>query len=297
MKYLITGANGMLGGSLCPIIRAQGNVIYPTDIMPDNDNNIVSLDIADKKAVQASFRLFKPDFVFHLAAETNVDKCELEPEHARRVNIRGTENIALACKDLGIVMAYISTCGVFDGQKKEPYNEDDEPNPISVYSKTKYEGENIVKAILNKRYYIFRAGWMMGGGSGKDKKFIAKIVKLLNTESEIAVVNDKFGNPTYTIDMSMAMMAVIQKECYGLYHMVNIGSCSRYDIACKIREYLKKDSVMIKPIFSSQFPLAAPRPRSEAAENKRLGLIGLGGIMRPWQEALNEYLAELIAEE
>lgn len=295
MRYLITGANGMLGGSLCPVLRKQGNNVYPTDLTPDEDNIVKPLDIADRKAVEAAFRQAKPDFVFHLAAETDVDKCELEPEHARRVNVGGVENIALACKKFSIAMAYISTCGVFDGQKKEPYNEDDQPNPISVYSKTKFEGENVVKAILKERYYIFRAGWMMGGGSNRDKKFISKIVKLLDTNSEIAVVNDKFGNPTYTVDMSKAMTAVIQKECYGLYHIVNTGFCSRYDIACKIREYLKKDNVVIKPISSSQFPLAAPRPRSEAAENKHLEFIGLGGIMRPWQKALSEYLAELIA--
>jgi dTDP-4-dehydrorhamnose reductase len=292
MKCLITGANGMLGSALCTILINAGAEVYPTDINTQGTTHIMQfLDIRDKGQIKALADKIKPDFLFHLAAETNVDKCELEPEHAHKTNVLGTENVALVCKDLRITMVYISTCGVFPGTKKGLYTEDDEPGPVSVYGKSKLQGETIVKNLLQK-YYIFRAGWMMGG-SGKDKKFVAKIVELMDSKDQIPVVNDKFGSPTYTVDLSRGMLEVIKKGRYGLYHMVNSGSCSRYDIARKIKEYLKKDKVLIKPISSSQFPLPAPRPDSEAAENKNLKLIGLGDIMRPWEEALRDYLKQL----
>lgn len=288
MKYLITGANGMLGSALCPILIKEGNEIYPTDI------NIVAnmryLDIRNKGQVKNIVNEIKPDFLFHLAAETNVDRCELESEHAYRTNVSGTENVALVCKKYRIPMVYISTCGIFDGKKQGPYTEHDKPDPVSVYSKTKLEGEKIVQNLL-KDYFIFRAGWMMGG-SRKDKKFVAKIIELLETKDEISVVNDKFGSPTYTVDISRAMIEVVKRKRYGLYHMVNKGFCSRYALACKIREYSKKDNVVIKPVSSSKFPLPAPRPRSEVAENLNLKSIGLDGIMRSWEEALKAYLEE-----
>lgn len=292
MKYLITGANGMLGSALCPILFKSGGEIYPTDIDTDNRMyNIRYLDIRDKEQIQVVVNEIMPDFLFHLAAEINVDKCELEPEHAYRTNVLGTKNVALVCKKHGVPMAYISTCGIFDGKKQEPYTELDDPNPVSVYSKTKLEGEKIVKNLL-KKYFIFRAGWIMGGDK-KDKKFVAKIVELIKTKKEISVVNDKFGSPTYTVDLSKAMLEVIKKKRYGLYHMTNAGFCSRYALACKIKEYIKKDDVIIKPISSSKFPLPAPRPNSEASESLNLKLIGLDGIMRSWEEALKDYLKEI----
>lgn len=293
MKYLITGANGMLGSALCPILENAGGEIYATDINPDNKTyNIRFLDIRDKEQIQIIVNEIKPDFLFHLAAEIDVDKCELEPEHAYRTNVVGTKNVAMVCKERGIPMAYISTCGVFDGKKQGPYTELDNPNPVSVYSKTKLEGEKIVKNLL-KKYFIFRAGWVMGG-SKKDKKFVAKIVELLKTKSEISVVNDKLGSPTYTVDLSKAMIEVIKKQQYGLYHIANTGFCSRYDLACKIKEYLKKDDVIIKPVSSSKFPLPAPRPDSEASENLNLKSIGLDSIMPTWEEALKDYLKKLV---
>lgn len=292
MRYLITGANGMLGNALSSILIKAGAEVCLADINLENTvNNMLLLDIRDKEHIRVVVEETRPDFLFHLAAETNVDRCELEQEHAYRTNVLGTENVALVCKTFTIPMAYISTCGIFDGEKQEPYTELDSPNPLSVYSKTKLRGEEIVKGLLQE-YFIFRAGWMMGGDK-RDKKFVVKIVELLKTKDEISVVNDKFGSPTYTVDFSKAMLEIIKQRRYGLYHLTNRGFCSRYELACKIKEYLKKDNVVIKPISSSKFPLPAPRPRSEAAENLNLKLVGLGEIMRPWEKALEDYLAKL----
>jgi len=208
------------------------------------------------------------------------------------MNTIGTENIALVCQERDIPMVYISTCGVFDGRKPEPYNEFDEPNPISVYTKTKYEGEKVVSNLLQK-YYIFRAGWMIGGGK-KDKKFVAKIAEQIKTKNEITVVNDKIGSPTFTKDFSECIIKIIDSGRYGLYHVTNKGWASRYDIACKIVEFMGKREVNVKPISSASFPLAAPRPRSEAVDNFKLKLLGID--MRRWEDALKEYLSELTAE-
>ncbi len=291
MKCLVTGANGMLASALCPLLSEKRYEVFLTDINVSSPQ-MRFLDIRDLPSVRKLVSEIRPDIVFHLAAETDVDKCETEIDHAYMTNTIGTENMALTCQELDILMVYISTCGVFDGRKPEPYNEFDQPNPISVYAKAKYEGEKIVRNLLRK-YFIFRAGWMIGGGK-KDKKFVAKIVELIKTKSEISVVNDKIGCPTFTKDFSRCIIEVINSKRYGLYHVTNAGCASRYDIARKIVEFLGKNDVVVKSISSAAFPLAAPRPRSEAVDNLKLRLSGI--TMRPWADALSTYLSELITE-
>jgi len=288
MKCLVTGANGMLGSALCPLLSENGHEVMMTDINI-SQTKISFLDVRDFKNVKEEIDKIRPDIIFHLSAETDVDKCELQPDHAYMTNTIGTENIALTCQKHRIPMVYISTCGVFDGRKAGPYNEFDEPNPISVYTKSKYEGEKIVRSLLDS-YFIFRAGWMIGGGK-KDKKFVGKIVELLKTKDTLTVVEDKRGCPTFTKDFSECIIKIINLGRYGLCHVTNEGIASRYDIACKIVEYLGRQDVKVKPISSDAFPLPAPRPDSEAVDNYKLRLLGIR--MRTWQEALKEYLREL----
>jgi len=289
MRVLITGANGMLGTALQKELEKNKFIICATDL--SSSETVKELDIRNFKAVLKMVKDFKPNIVFHLAAETDVDKCEIEPEHAYISNTIGTENVALVCQKNNVVMVYISTAGVFDGAKVEPYTEFDAPNPINVYGKSKWEGEKIVCSLLNK-YFIFRAGWMIGGGK-KDKKFVGKIVSLLKQKDEISVVNDKIGTPTFTDDMAKCMVKLVKTERFGLYHVTNNGVCSRYDIACEIVKIMGKKNVVVKPIKSASFPLPAPRSRSEAMLNLKLNLLGMN-TMRTWQEALNEYLQDLI---
>lgn len=288
MRVLVTGANGMLGNALRPLLSKEGYEVWATDINL-NDTKIDFLDMRDFDNLSRYVNKVKPDMIFHLAAETDVDKCEVDPHHAYLTNTKGTENIALVCQKLDIPMIYISTCGVFDGKKSEAYNESDEPNPISIYTKSKFEGEKIVQSLL-KKYFIFRAGWMIGGGK-KDKKFVAKILELIKTKDTLTVVNDKRGCPTFTKDFSECIIKIVKLGRYGLYHVTNEGSVSRYDIACKIVEFLGRNDITVKPISSDLFPLPAPRPDSEAVDNYKLKLLGIR--MRPWDEALKEYLKEL----
>lgn len=282
MRILVTGAKGMMGSDLCPVLQKNHQVLA---------TDIAEMDVRESEWVSDTCHEFKPDVVMHLAALTNVDDCEKRPNEAFRTNALGTQNVALACQEIGATMVYVSTISVFDGKKPTPYMEFDRPNPQSYYSLAKYEGERIVQSLLT-RYYIVRAGWMFGGGL-EDKKFVAKIVDLACVRPELKVVNDKIGSPTYTLDISRAIEQLIQTRLYGLYHIVNANGCvSRYELACAILKYAGITNCQVIPVTSAEFPLPAPRPRMEAAVNYYLGLRGMNW-MRDWRLALREYLGKL----
>jgi dTDP-4-dehydrorhamnose reductase len=279
MNVLITGARGMLGTDLSSIF-ARGNHVTSTDID--------DMDVRDRDAIANVAADCRPDLIIHLAALTDVDGCEREPDEAFRTNTIGTQNVALVCQQLEIPMVYLSTISVFDGTKPESYTEFDTPNPQSYYSRSKYQGERILQSLL-RRCYIVRAGWMFGGGK-KDKKFVAKIVELAQTRDELKIVNDKFGSPTYTVDISRGVLNLVETGQYGIYHLVNTGQpASRYEVAKAIFEYAGITGCELRPVSSAEFPLPAPRPRMEAGRNLVAELIGLPS-MRPWQEALKEYI-------
>lgn len=277
----------MLGVALRSVLGERGHELFATDIDASNEG-IGYLDVRNLNQVLGLAEKIKPEIIIHLAAETDVDKCELKPDHAYWTNTVGTQNVALTCQKEEIVMVYIGTIGVFDGSKSEPYTEFDQPNPINIYGKSKFAGERIVHSLLRK-YYIVRAGWMMGGGLGKDKKFVAKIIRLMDETNELRVVTDKIGSLTYTWDFSRCLSDLIETGRYGLYHCTCKGYASRFEIAKRIAEYLRRSDVIIKPVTSDHFPLPAPRPRSEASNNYMLGLLGMDK-MRHWDEALIEYL-------
>lgn len=287
MKVLVTGVNGMLGSALCPELLQQNHQIFKTDIVC-LEKEIRYLDVRNKQVIKEVFRDFRPDIVFHLAAATDVDKCEMQKEEAFATNTLGTENIVLACMEKDVTLIYISTSAVFDGKKEEPYTEFDQPNPLNIYAKTKLEGEKIVQRLL-KKYFIVRASWMIGG-INKDKKFVMKIIGQLKDKKEILAVTDKRGSPTFTKDLSKGLLDLIKTKRYGLYHMANKGSCSRYDIAKLIVELMGQDDITVKPVTSEVFPLFAPRPDSEAIANFKLQLLGMNN-MPTWQESLREYIS------
>lgn len=281
----------MLGSALIPELVKCGFEIYPTDI--SEGKKIIFLDIKDSNEVRKTMLDFCPDIVFHLAAETDVDKCEMNPKHAYETNVLGTENIVRSSIEADAICVYVSTMGVFDGKKDAPYNEFDEPNPINVYSRTKLEGEIIARRLLTK-YYIVRAGWMIGGGR-KDKKFVAKILDLIEKDKPISAVTDKYGSPTFTKDMAKCMLELIKTNQYGLYHITNKGYCSRYDIAVKIVEFIDKN-IVVNAVTSDAFPLPAPRIRSESSESLKLCSLNIAPL-RPWEDALKEYIMELLNED
>jgi dTDP-4-dehydrorhamnose reductase len=278
MKVLVTGAKGMLGSDLCPIF-AQQHQILATDLE--------EMDVRNPQAVLDALMSFQPDLVLHLAALTNVDGCQHMRDQTFLTNTVGTKNMALACGRTGAAMVYISTGSVFDGTKSEPYNEFDTPNPQSVYSTAKYQGELMVRELVRK-HYIVRAGWMFGGGI-RDKKFVGKIISLAKQGQMLQVVDDKFGSPTYTRDMAQGILKLVGTGWYGTYHLANAGCCSRYEYARKVAELAGIDHCPMKPVSSESFPLPAPRPRMEAIRNYLLQLLGRDW-MRPWNEALQDYI-------
>jgi len=283
-RMLVTGAAGMVGSYVREVF--DGIDLTLTDIEIKGD--LLHLDVRDPDAVMQTVQETSPDVVLHLAAATDVDRCEQEPDWAYHTNTLGTQNVALACQASGSVMVYISTAGVFWGDKPEPYTEFDDPRPMNVYGNSKLRGAQILASLLN-RFYIVRAGWMIGG-SRKDKKFVGKIMrKIVGGEKHLRVVDDKFGNPTYAKDLLQGIRRLLNTDYYGLYHMVNTGMVSRYQIALAIRDILARPDIEIEPVSSAFFPLPAPRARSEAMRNYKLDLLGLN-YMRPWQAALREYL-------
>jgi len=280
MHILVTGARGMLGTDLCRILRERGHEVEATDIQ--------EMDVRDFELVRRTVERWRPDGVFHLAALTDVDGCEKDPDAAYLTNTVGTQNVALACQATGATMIYVSTISVYDGTKCEPYTEYDTPNPQSWYSRSKHQGELIVEKLLS-RYYIVRAGWMFGGGP-EDKKFVAKIMELATQRPSLTIVNDKFGSPTYTHDIACGIEQLLGTGLYGTYHMVNTGGyCSRFEFAQAILAYAGNTTCTLKAVNSATFPLPAPRPRMEAGRNLNLELRGLDW-MRPWRQALQEYV-------
>jgi dTDP-4-dehydrorhamnose reductase len=278
---LVTGANGMVG-SYFPVLATEFD--EPLEL-----TDLDTLDITDRGAVKRRIASGRYSSVIHLAAETDVDRCEREPEHALRVNAIGTENIALACRSAGVVMVYASTGEVFGGDGAPgPFTELDEPHPANVYGASKLAGEKNVQQIL-ERYFIVRSAWMMGG-CGKDKKFVSKIVAQVKNGREIRAVSDKKGTPTYARELVLGIRDLLRSRRYGLYHMVNHGVCSRYDMAKHIVERLGAN-VPVIPVDSAQFPTSAPRASSEALRNMNLGVIGMDR-MSTWHHALDAYLDE-----
>lgn len=282
MKILVTGAAGAVG-SYAPEVF-DGDELILTDVVQGFD----ALDIRDAETVRSRVGELAPDVVLHLAAATDVDLCEQDPDWAYHVNAIGTHNVALACREHDVLLVYTSTAGVFSGSKVEPYTEFDLPDPANVYGRSKLAGEHSVQALLPRSYTV-RAGWMVGGGA-KDKKFVGKILaQIAAGETLLRAVDDKLGSPTYAKELLLGIRDLLETGHYGLYHMVNAGICSRYDVAVELVAILGRDDVRVEPVSSAFFPLPAPRARSEAMINYKRRLQG-ADRMRPWRDALADYV-------
>jgi dTDP-4-dehydrorhamnose reductase len=304
MRILATGAAGMLGTSLVPTFVAAGHDVVATDIDLTNPSpwgadhpNIDWLDVRDREAVRAAFKTTEPELLLHLAAETSLELSDADPDHAFLTNTVSTKYLALECRERDIPMVFISTAGVFDGVKEGAYTEFDQPNPLNTYGASKFEAEKLVQSLLD-RWYIIRAGWMVGGGAGKDHKFVARILEQVRGgATTIHAVGDKYGTPTYTYDFGKCLLNLLDSDLYGIYHMACEGDGNRYDIAAFILDRLGRDDIELVEVesdfFRDEFP--SVRPRSEIMRNMALDLQGMN-LMRPWPVALEEYLERHFAE-
>ncbi len=276
-----------MGTDLCDVLKSAGYEVCQTDM--NLEPGIIHLDVRDIMEVRSVVSNEHPRVHYSSAAETDVDRCQIDPDHAYRTNTVGTWNVALTCQKENIPLVYVSTAGVFDGEKAEPYVEFDEPNPVNTYGKAKLEGERLVARLLS-RYFIVRAAWMIGGGAAKDKKFVGKIMKQIDAGAkELKAVNDKIGSITYSLDFSRCLADLIKTDFYGLYHMANKGTCTRYDVARHVLNYLDRNNVKLDSVTSETFTLPAPRARSEMLRNYMLELREMD-TMRDWRDALNDYL-------
>lgn len=274
MRLAITGAKGQLGRSL-------------QESLQDNELLLIDLpeyDVTDLATIEDVVE-FEPELVVHGAAMTDVDGCERDPETAYKVNALGTRNVALACQRSGAAMLYVSTDYVFDGTSHEPYLEYDEPNPISVYARSKLAGEECVRDLLN-RFYIVRTGWLYGHDGNN---FVEKVLELAEREKELSVVTNEFGSPTYARDLAEAIARLIQRGVYGTYHLVNEGFCSRYELAVTVLALAGKEGVFVRP--TRTYARSARVPRRALLRNFSAAT-QLGIVLRPWEEALRAYFEE-----
>ncbi len=290
-KIYMAGCGGMLGEAFYTQFRDKYDVkCTDKDV---NEEWLSFLDFRDLDAYKKDLLDFKPDYLFHLGAYTDLEYCEENADDTYATNTLAVENAVYLANQLNIPLLYISTAGIFDGEK-DLYDDWDLPNPLGVYARSKYMGERFVCENAN-RFLVCRAGWMMGSGPTKDKKFIQKLMKQLKDgKKELFIVNDKDGTPTYTHDFARSVMGLIEKECWGLYNMVCGGQTGRLEVAHELLKLLKlEDNVKITEVTSDYFKdiYYAERPPSERLVNKKLNLRGLNK-MRDWKISLKEYLAD-----
>lgn len=280
---LLTGGNGQLGTELRHLLDEKGVEYVSTDAK--------KMDITDAQATMDYITNLKPTVIYHCAAYTAVDKAEDEGKALdEKINVDGTRNVALAAKEVGATLVYISTDYVFDGNLKDGEYAVDAPiNPLNEYGRTKALGEKAVQEIMDD-YYIIRTSWVFGKYG---HNFVFTMQKLAETRDELTIVNDQFGRPTWTRTLAEFMYFVIdQKAPFGIYHLSNDNACSWYEFA---KEILKDTDVKVSPVTSEQFPQKATRPQYSVMDLSKAKALGFH--IPTWQEALQGMLAAVAQEE
>lgn len=288
-RIYIAGCGGMLGEAFYS--QFKGDYTLKCTDKDLNEDWISYLDFRDRKAYIKDVQEFQPDYLFHLGAYTDLEFCEENIDDTYDTNTLSVENAVYIANTLNIPLLYVSTAGIFDG-KKDLYDDWDLPNPLGVYARSKYMGERYVCENAN-RYLVCRAGWMMGSGPKKDKKFIQKLMKQLKDgNKKLYIVNDKDGTPTYTHDFAKTVKQLISKEYWGLYNCVCEGQTSRMEVAEELINILNlNEEVSLISVDSDHFKdtYFAERPPSERLLTKKLSLRGVN-YMRDWKVSLKEYV-------
>ncbi len=281
MRILVTGVKGQLGFDVVNEITKRGMEAVGVDVE--------EMDITDPEAVDKVITGAKVDAVIHCAAYTAVDAAEDNPEVCMKVNKEGPRNIATTCKKLGIKMLYISTEYVFNGEGERPWVPEDQPAPLSVYGRSKYEGEQEIQKILDD-FFIVRISWAFGVNG---KNFVRTMLNLSKTRDALNVVNDQIGSPTYTYDLARLLVDIIQTDKYGIYHATNEGFCSWYEFACAIFKEAGIDKMKVSPVTTAEYPAAkAKRPANSRMSKEKLINAGFKPLPT-WQDALHRYISEL----
>ena len=275
--WLLLGASGMLGKALLEVLQGLPVVGWSSR----------DLDITREDQVLNRIRALHPRVIIHAAAWTQVDACEKDPERAYRVNARGTRHVAQAARATGARLVYISTDYVFDGKGNHPYPEDAPPNPLNVYGRSKWEGE---QAVLESTPdgLIVRTSWLFGPGGAN---FVDTILQLAQIQSHLRVVADQRGAPTYTRDLAEALRRLLETPARGIVHVTNGGDCTWWEFARAILQEAGIQGVAVAPISTLEAGRPAPRPAYSVLDTGRYTCL-TGHQLRPWQEALRAYLRE-----
>ncbi|NLC58275.1 MAG: dTDP-4-dehydrorhamnose reductase [Armatimonadetes bacterium] len=284
MRIVVTGAAGMLGRDLVAILSEQ-HAVVPTDLA----GAAHSLDITDAVAVRAFLEAERPDAVVHCAAYTDVDGCERDPDQAYRVNALGTAAVAGACHHVGAALVYLSTDFVFDGEKTTPYTEFDDPRPLGVYGASKLAGENLVRSLC-PRHYVVRTQWLYGAHG---KNFPFAILRRADAGEPLRVVADQVGVPTFTRDLCGAIARILEQPLYGTYHAANRGEVSWHGFATRLLALAGLDPSQVVPIPAAEWPSPTRRPAYSVLRPYVLELTGRADPLRPWEEALADFLARI----
>ncbi|MFF2480865.1 dTDP-4-dehydrorhamnose reductase [Paenibacillus sp. NPDC058071] len=277
LKIAVTGANGQLGKELAEWNTENLNI----EIIGFGRDTLNVTDLENCRVVLAQHR---PDVVIHCAAYTAVDQAESEADTAFLVNYSGTRNIAIATREIGAKLCYISTDYVFDGKSSIPYNEYDLTNPQTVYGKSKLAGENSVQT-LHDKFFIVRTSWVFGKYGNN---FVKTMIKLGSERDQISVVADQLGSPTYTYDLAQFLLELVQTEYYGIYHASNSEVCSWFDFANEIFQ-LSELNPQVIPCTTEEFPRPAPRPAFSVMDHTAIRIHGLQ-TLRTWREALKHFM-------
>jgi len=292
MKVLVTGANGQLGTDLCKVLR-------DFELIPLTHKDI---EISDMSSVKQAFSKYRPDIIINTAGYVRVDDCEIEKDKAFSVNALGARNVAVVAQELGARLVHLSTDYVFGGvgetlvvsrkaggDKPRPYTEFDVPAPLNTYGKSMLAGENFVQHLCHKHFIVRTSGLFgVAGSRGKGGNFIETMLKLARERDELRVVNDQVFSPTYTMDLARKIAQLMTTDYYGIFHITNRGVCSWYEFTTGILKLVGIKTPVV-PITSDQYPQKARRPRYSVLDNYHLRLLGVDD-MRPWQEALKDYM-------
>lgn len=279
MRILVTGASGQLGYDVERELERRGIEHLGTSSR--------ELDITDREAVERLMAAYRPDAAIHCAAYTKVDLAEDEPERCWAVNADGTRNLAATCREIGAKMLYISTDYVFPGTGEQFRRTDDPVSPVNTYGRSKLAGELTVQSLL-ETYFIVRISWVFGKNGNN---FVKTMLRLAETRTELSVVCDQIGSPTYTADLAPLLCDMVQTERYGVYHATNEGTCAWSEFAEAIFE-LAGRQVVVHPIPTSAYPTRAVRPLNSRMSKERLRDNGFQELPE-WKNALARYLKEI----
>lgn len=278
MRLLVTGAGGLVGNLVVERAEAHHDL---------RGLARAELDITDLASVRSALRGFSPHVVLHCAAYTDVDGAERNPDQAFEVNAEGTEQVAIAAREHGATLVYVSTDYVFDGKGATPYRETDATGPLSVYARSKLEGERRVASACPENFIIVRTGWLYGRGRG----FVDWATSRLVASEELPLVDDQKGSPTYAADLADALVELGTGAHRGLFHFVNQGEATWLDLGRAVSEELSFDRAKLTPIQSEALGRPAPRPAYSALLVEHYEKTTARRV-RPWREALKAYLAD-----